>query len=73
LTIQRLLEKLRSFTMATPSLIDANPRNAQKSTGLRTEESKDRSRFHAVKQGVDASVPTLGRFSTRRATRADQP
>jgi hypothetical protein len=43
--------------MATPSQIEANPRNAQQSTGPRTEEGKDRSRFHAVKHGMDASVP----------------
>jgi len=44
--------------MATPSQIEANLRNAQKSTRPRTEEGEDRSRFHAVKHGMDASVPT---------------
>jgi len=44
--------------MATPSQIEANPWNAQKSTGPRTEQGKDRSRFHAVKHGMDAGVPT---------------
>jgi len=43
--------------MATPSQIEAIQRNAQVSTGSRTEEGKDRSRFHAVKHGMDASVP----------------
>ncbi len=44
--------------MATPSQIEANSRNAQKNTGPRTEEGQVRSRFHAVKQGMDAGVPT---------------
>jgi hypothetical protein len=44
--------------MATSSQIEANPRNARKSTGRRTEEGTDRLRFHAVMHGKNASVPT---------------
>jgi hypothetical protein len=46
------------ITMATPSKIEANQRIAQESTGPRTREGKDWSRFHAVKQGMNAFIPT---------------
>jgi hypothetical protein len=39
--------------------IDANRRNAQKSTGPRTPEGKSRSRFNGLKHGLTATVPVL--------------
>jgi hypothetical protein len=44
--------------MATPCQNEGNPRNAQKSTGRRTEEGEDQLPFHAVTRGMDAGVPT---------------
>ena len=38
---------------------EANRRNAQKSTGPRTPEGKDRSRFNAVKHGLRAKSDIL--------------
>ena len=40
--------------MATARQIEANRLNAQNSTGPRTEEGKARSRFNALKSGIDA-------------------
>jgi len=40
--------------MSTPAQISANQRNAQKSTGPRSAEGKDSSRFNALKHGIDA-------------------
>ena len=40
--------------MATIAQIDANRRNAQKSTGPRTTEGKSRSSMNALKSGIDA-------------------
>ena len=39
--------------------IEANRRNAQKSTGPRTPEGKNRSRFNGVKHGLRATVAVL--------------
>jgi hypothetical protein len=39
--------------------IEANRRNAQKSTGPRTTEGKSRSRFNGLKHGLTASVPVI--------------
>ncbi len=39
--------------------IEANRRNAQKSTGPRTQAGKERSRFNAVKHGQRATLPIL--------------
>ena len=39
--------------------IDANRRNSQKSTGPRTVEGKNRSRFNRLKHGLRATVPVL--------------
>jgi len=39
--------------------IDANRRNAQKSTGPRTAGGKSRSRFNGLKHGLTASVPVI--------------
>ena len=45
--------------MATNSQIEANRRNAQKSTGPRTEEGKSRSRFNAVTHGMTATFDAV--------------
>jgi hypothetical protein len=45
--------------MSSPRQIEANRRNAQKSTGPRTEEGKDRSRFNAVKHGMTSTFDVL--------------
>ncbi len=45
--------------MATPRQIEANRRNAQKSTGPRTAEGKDRSRFNGVTHGMTAKFDVL--------------
>lgn len=46
--------------MATQSQIEANRRNAQKSTGPRTQEGKERSRANALKHGLSGDgVVTL--------------
>src|SRR6516162_3987027 len=39
--------------------IDANRRNAQKSTGPRTPEGKGRSRFNGLKHGLTATIPVI--------------
>jgi hypothetical protein len=39
--------------------IEANRRNAQRSTGPRTPEGKSRSRFNGVKHGLTAKVPVI--------------
>src|SRR5262249_8703981 len=44
---------------ATPQQIAANRRNAQKSTGPKTPEGKDRVRFNALKHGMTASTVVL--------------
>ncbi len=49
-------------TMAPPTSqkrIDANRRNAQKSSGPRTAEGKSRSRFNRLEHGLAAPVPVL--------------
>jgi hypothetical protein len=45
--------------MATAAQIDANRRNAQKSTGPRTEEGKNRSRMNGLDHGARASILAL--------------
>jgi hypothetical protein len=45
--------------MTTPKRAEANRRNAQKSTGPKTPEGKDRSRFNALKHGMAAKLPVL--------------
>jgi hypothetical protein len=45
--------------MSSERQVEANRRNAQKSTGLRTEEGKDRSRFNAVTHGMTAKFDVL--------------
>jgi hypothetical protein len=39
--------------------LEANRRNAQKSTGPRSDEGKSRSRFNALKHGATAQIPVL--------------
>ena len=41
--------------MPTPAQLAANRANAQKSTGSRTAEGKDASRFNALRHGLDAA------------------
>jgi len=45
--------------MTTPRQIDANRRNAQKSTGPRTKEGKERSRLNGVTHGMTATFDIL--------------
>jgi hypothetical protein len=45
--------------MTSAAKIDANRRNAKKSTGPRTDEGKSRSRFNALKHGMAARLPVL--------------
>lgn len=45
--------------MTSQRRIDANRRNARRSTGPRTEDGKARSRLNAVKHGLSASLPEL--------------
>ncbi len=45
--------------MTTAAKAAANRLNAQKSTGPRTIEGKNRSRFNAVKHGISAATPVL--------------
>ena len=46
-------------TTTTPKRADANRRNARKSTGPRTPEGKERSRFNAIKHGMTARTLVL--------------
>jgi hypothetical protein len=39
--------------------IDANRRNARMSTGPRTPEGKNRSRFNGLKHGLTATIPVI--------------
>jgi hypothetical protein len=45
--------------MATLKQIDANRRNAQKSSGPRSPEGKAASRFNALKSGIDAQAQVI--------------
>ena len=45
--------------MTTTTRAEINRRNAQKSTGPRTPEGKERSRLNAVKHGLSATIPVL--------------
>jgi hypothetical protein len=45
--------------MATQKQIEANRRNAQKSTGPKTEQGKTKSKFNALKHGMTAEVAVL--------------
>jgi hypothetical protein len=45
--------------MSTPNQIEANRRNAQKSTGPRTDAGKAVSRFNALKSGIDAKAQVI--------------
>jgi hypothetical protein len=51
----------RTYTLATAAQIEANRRNAQKSTGPKTERGKARARRNAITHGVTARtiVPVL--------------
>ena len=48
-----------SRTTSSAARVEANRRNAQKSTGPRTQAGKDRSRFNALQHGLRASLPVL--------------
>jgi hypothetical protein len=45
--------------MTTQRQIEANRLNAPKSTGPRSAEGKERSRFNALKHGMNATIPVL--------------
>jgi hypothetical protein len=45
--------------MSSAKRIEANRRNAQRSTGPRTPEGKSRSRFNALQLGLTAKLPVL--------------
>ncbi len=45
--------------MVSQAKIDANRRNARKSTGPRTPQGKERARFNALKHGATAQIPVL--------------
>src|SRR6478736_10453613 len=45
--------------MATQKQIDANRRNAQKSTGPKTVDGKAKAKFNALKHGMTAKVAVL--------------
>ncbi|MFO0890065.1 MAG: hypothetical protein U0790_13110 [Isosphaeraceae bacterium] len=57
--------------MTSPARIEANRRNAQKSTGPRTEAGKGKVRLNALKHGLDAQTVVLphedaAKFEQRR-------
>ena len=54
--------------MATPAQIRANRENAQRSTGPRTEASKQTTRLNALKHGLAATLLVL---SDEDATKFD--
>jgi hypothetical protein len=45
--------------MVSENKIEANCRNAQKSTGPKSAEGKGRSRFNSLKHGMQAELPVL--------------
>src|ERR1039457_5421396 len=49
----------RTLSMATQAQIDANRRNAQKSTGPRTPDGKAAVRQNAFRHGLSATYPLL--------------
>jgi hypothetical protein len=69
--------KPQSKAKGTSKRVEANRRNAQKSTGPRTPEGKDRSRHNAVTHGMTARSPLLPGedadelFARQRALRDD--
>jgi hypothetical protein len=48
---------IATTTLTAAERAEINRRNAQKSTGPRTPEGKDRARFNALKHGMDAKMP----------------
>jgi hypothetical protein len=60
---------LRKSPTRTPALLAANRANAQKSTGPRTPEGKNRVALSALREGVNARdfLSTLAKSSPRLA------
>jgi hypothetical protein len=50
---------IATTTLTPAERAEINRRNAQKSTGPRTPEGKDRAKFNALKHGMDARTPVL--------------
>ena len=58
--------------MTTQAQVDANRRNAAKSTGPKTEEGKERSRMNGVTHGLAASVVASPERAGQVKTRYEQ-
>ena len=50
------MDEIYDFDSVSLRKVEANRRNAQRSTGPRTEEGKNRSRLNAFKHGILASA-----------------
>ena len=59
-------------SMSSERQIEANRRNAQKSTGPRTVEGKERSRFNALTHGMTAQFDALPGAASRARCRGDR-
>ncbi|MFO0887832.1 MAG: hypothetical protein U0790_01670 [Isosphaeraceae bacterium] len=59
--------------MTSPARIEANRRNAQRSTGPRTEAGKDKVRLNALKHGLDAARSCAAARTRRSSSSAARP